>query len=329
MSEDPASSEDRSRAHLFRERLALREHPLPDGPAPSSWLRVPKSPDFQPRLASPDVGSYSLFAKLRCDGSSSCGCCSAERAVLLEGRVGATSSGPSRGRLRAQRFAAEPQRRAPARPRARVARPCRNGPRNHGDPSSGSSWSLATSKSGASGTSPRVPSAPKGFLSGTRLRVPRREQATSCKDTCASSLLDDFCSDLRVRRVREHPQTFGQHGTYGGSSRDSAHVMIVASRGPGASALRRAGALGTRGEMPSPRLNSSQATPCGPLAPHPVCTISCNLETRFPFEEWSRGRGPEFAATQGHSLPQSPGSLVARYRTGYVWPGCLRLILFG
>jgi hypothetical protein len=73
VSEDPASSEDGSRAHLFRERLALREHPLPDGPAPSSWVCVPKSPDFQPRLASADVGFYSLFTKLRCDGSSSCG----------------------------------------------------------------------------------------------------------------------------------------------------------------------------------------------------------------------------------------------------------------
>ena len=40
VSEDPASSQDRSRAHLFRERLALREHPLPDGQAPSSWVCV-------------------------------------------------------------------------------------------------------------------------------------------------------------------------------------------------------------------------------------------------------------------------------------------------
>jgi hypothetical protein len=55
VSEDPASSEDGSRAHLFRERLALREHPLPDGPAPSSWVCVPKSPDFQPRLASAEL----------------------------------------------------------------------------------------------------------------------------------------------------------------------------------------------------------------------------------------------------------------------------------
>jgi hypothetical protein len=91
--------QDGSRALLFRERLALREHPLPDGPAPSTWVCVPKSPDFQPRLASPDVGFYSLFTKLRCDGSSSCGRRSAEGVVLLEGRVGATSSGPSRGRL--------------------------------------------------------------------------------------------------------------------------------------------------------------------------------------------------------------------------------------
>ncbi len=41
VSEDPASSEDWSRAHLFRERLALREHPLPNGPAPSSWCVCP------------------------------------------------------------------------------------------------------------------------------------------------------------------------------------------------------------------------------------------------------------------------------------------------
>src|SRR3954462_2632111 len=84
--EDSASSEDGSRAHLFRERLALREQPLPDGPAPSSWVCVPKSPDFQPRLASPDVGFYSLFTKLRCDGSSSSGRRSAEGVLLLEGR---------------------------------------------------------------------------------------------------------------------------------------------------------------------------------------------------------------------------------------------------
>ena len=73
--------------------------PLPDGPALSSWVCVPRSPDFQPRLASPDVDFYSLFTKLRCDGSSSCGRRSAEGLVLLEGRVGATSSGPFRGRL--------------------------------------------------------------------------------------------------------------------------------------------------------------------------------------------------------------------------------------
>ena len=99
VSEDPASSEDWSRAHLFRERLTLREQPLPDGPALSSWVCVPKPPDFQPRLASPDVDFYSLFTKLRCDGSSSCGRRSAEGVLLLQGRVGATSSGPSRGRL--------------------------------------------------------------------------------------------------------------------------------------------------------------------------------------------------------------------------------------
>src|SRR6266487_906852 len=93
---------------------------------------------------------YSLFTKLRCDGGSSCGRRSAEGVVLLEGRVGATSSGPSRGRLwGALGLAAEPQCRAPTRPKAMVARSCRNGLRNHGDPSSGPMVLSLRSKSGA------------------------------------------------------------------------------------------------------------------------------------------------------------------------------------
>jgi hypothetical protein len=170
VSENPASSEDGSRAHLFRERLALREHPLPDGPAPPSWVSVPKSPDFQPRLASPDVGFYSLFTKLRCEGGTT------RRASRGDVLSPSLVRRPGRRRL-----AAEPQRRAPTRPKAMVARPCRNGLRNHGDPSSVPPWSLACARRAEPGALPGIAAAPVYFLplEKPQLRVPRWRQATA------------------------------------------------------------------------------------------------------------------------------------------------------
>jgi hypothetical protein len=138
--------------------------PLPDGPAPSSWVSVPNSPDFQPRLASPDVGFYSLFTKLRCEGGTTRG---ASRGDVLSPSL---ARRPVRRRL-----AAEPQRRAPTRPKAMVARPCRNELRNYGgDPSSGPPWPLACARRAEPGHGSDA--ATQGHLlplKKPRLRVPR------------------------------------------------------------------------------------------------------------------------------------------------------------
>jgi len=142
------------------------------------------------------------------------------------------------------------------------------------------------SKSGANGTSPRVPLAPKGFLSGTRLRVPRRQQATSYKDACASSLLDDFYSDLRVRRVREHPPNVWPTWDLRGKQPSPALVMIVASRGPGASAPA-AGWRPRQGERcRRPGSTHRKLRLAGRWYLTPFVRFLANLETRF-----THGRG--------------------------------------
>ena len=115
VSEGSASSEDGSRAHPFRERLALREQPLPDGPAPSSWVCVPKSPDFQPRLASPDVGftlclrNYGVTAVVLADA--------VRRPMVLRVRSKSGAGCVSRSCRSPGHF---PPRDAPAPPRVRV-----------------------------------------------------------------------------------------------------------------------------------------------------------------------------------------------------------------
>jgi hypothetical protein len=167
--------------------------PLPDGPAPSSWVSVPNSPDFQPRLASPDVGFYSLFTKLRCEGGTTRG---ASRGDVLSPSL---ARRPVRRRL-----AAEPQRPAPTRPKAMVARPCRNELRNHGgDPSSGPPWPLACARRAEPGHGSDA--ATQGHLlplKKPRLRVPRWRAATARRPPGASPVLDDFFQTDERSRCR-------------------------------------------------------------------------------------------------------------------------------
>jgi hypothetical protein len=137
VSEDPASSEDRSRAHLFREWQALREHPLPHGPAPSSSVCVPKFPDFQPRLASPDVDFYSLLTKLRVAAVVLADAAARRAAYYSKGESGRRLLAPPADGFSGALGLPQASTPRPDSRKAMVARPCRNGPRNHGDPSSG------------------------------------------------------------------------------------------------------------------------------------------------------------------------------------------------
>jgi hypothetical protein len=166
-------------------------------------------------------------------------------------------------------------------------------------------------------------------LEKPRLRLLRWPEATSCQDACASSVLDDFYSDLRVRRVREHPPNVWPTWDLRGKQPSPALVMIVASRGPGASALRLAGAPGKGRDAVAPaRLIASYALRAAGTSPG----LYDFLQPRnaLHVRRVEPGAWPGVAANPGSlSSPQRAPAPCYSRPAGYVWPGRLRLILFG
>jgi hypothetical protein len=104
-------------------------------------------------------------------------------------------------------------------------------------------------------------------------------------------------------REESTPQTFGRYRTFGGSSRAGPLVMIVASRGLGASACG-VPAPPARGEMPP--------APAQLIASYALRAVLATSETRFHVRRVEPGAWPGVAANPGSlSLsPQSPGSLL-------------------